>query len=652
MISAVIFDVDGTLLNTETIYMEAWRQAAKQKGFTMNEEYLQKSRARNIQDTLLLFNEYFGARISFYELRDLRVKLAEEMISAKTPGELLMPGVPGTLDFLEKHGIKTALATSTERNKSDDHLRAAGLFGRFPVTVTGDEVKHGKPDPEAFLTAAAKLGVKPEECLVAEDSPAGIEAASRAGMTPVFIPDMAKPTEDTYRRAAAVLGSLAELPALIEKKNAPEKPVSGRQKLLLISMDAMMTTDLAQAFQYGSYRSLKERGALVEHVRTLFPAMTYPCHTTMISGCLPHKSGVWNNYAQLPGQHKWNWFHDPVKCPDLMSAAKAAGLTTASVSWPVTGNHPDVDYLVDEIWPEDPNAAPKDLHRIFLNAGTPEEVYQSCIGDERAALRLQRKQPETSWFSTGTAADILKKYAPDVMTLHLTAIDTFRHKYGADSAEARESVAYTADMLKQLLRTLEESGALENTNVVVTSDHGQFDVDRIASPNVLLRKAGLITLKEDGSLKDWKAWCFEAGCSAIVALKDPADKETEKAVYTLFAAQFGGDPGYTKIWTEAEAEKAEGLGGDFAFVLQGDDHTEFDEKYDGDTYFTPKKGGMHGHFPDLAPDPFLLAAGPAFKKGAVLEKARIEDVAPTCAAALGLTLPDAEGRILTEILRG
>lgn len=637
MISAVIFDVDGTLLNTEVIYMEAWRRAAGELGFEMNEQFLQRTRARSVRDAIAIFKEYFGDEASYYEMRDIRVRVAEELIASKTPEELLMPGTLKMLEELEKKGIKTALATSTGKEKTRAHLEAAGLWGRFPVVVDGDDVKHGKPDPEIFLIAAERLGAAPEECAVAEDSPAGIESASRAGMTPVFIPDKALPTEDTYRRAAVSLKSIEELPEFIEKKNAGVKPADDKKhKLVLISMDAMMTTDLEQAFQYEAYRSLKERGMLIRHVRTLFPAMTYPCHTAIISGKLPDKSGVWNNYAQVPGKHVWNWYHNIVKCDDLFDAAKRAGLTTASVSWPVTGNHPSVDYLVDEIWPEDPNAGADELRRIFIGAGTTEELYDSCV-KQRVEMRLRRKQPDTSLFSTGTAIEILKKYSPDFLALHITVIDTFRHDYGVYGEKAREAVAYTADMLGDIIRTLEEKGELESTDIVVTADHGQLDSDREASPNVILREKGFIELNPDGSIKNWKAWCFEAGNCAIVGLKDPDDRETEKAVYELFRSMLGGDAGFTRIWTAEEAAAQEGLKGDFSFVLQGDRHTVFTERYDGD-YFTEEKGGMHGHFPDLAPDPFLLAAGPSFEKGKIIENADITDVAPICADALGISL--------------
>lgn len=216
-ISAVIFDVDGTLLNTEPVYMEAWRQAAKKLGFQMSEEYLQKTRGVNINDSIRLFGEYFGAEHSYAEVRAIRVSVAEEILSKSDPKLLLKPYAAEALDALDKKGLPKAVATSTDREKNEAHLRHVGLWGRFSTVISGDMIEKGKPNPDIFLAAAKGLGLPPEECLVVEDSPAGVEAAFRAGMHPVLVPDCVKPDEITLRRAIAVLRSLIEFPDLIQK---------------------------------------------------------------------------------------------------------------------------------------------------------------------------------------------------------------------------------------------------------------------------------------------------------------------------------------------------------------------------------------------------------------------------------------------------
>ena len=116
-------------------------------------------------------------------------------------------------------------------------------------------------------------------------------------------------------------------------------------------MDALIFEDLAYLAEKPSFGHILENGARVERVRSIYPALTYPCHATMASGCWPAKHGVVNNKAMIPGQKDsaGNWFHHIYKTSDLFDGAKAKGLTTACVGWPTMGCHPNIDYLVAEI---------------------------------------------------------------------------------------------------------------------------------------------------------------------------------------------------------------------------------------------------------------------------------------------------------------
>lgn len=417
-----------------------------------------------------------------------------------------------------------------------------------------------------------------------------------------------------------------------------------KKKLLILSMDAMIFEDLAYASTFPAFKDLMERGALIKRVRSVYPSLTYPCHVAMISGCYPDRSGVINNYAQVPGADPevWNFFHDTVKVDDLMDAAHRAGYSTASVSWPVSGNHKSIDYLVDEIWAYTDD--PEDFKKAYLTSGTDLKLFEELV-EKWVPLRMKRNQPGTGRFSTHVAAGILRKYAPDVMAVHLAPIDTFRHEAGVFSEKAREGVAYTAEMLQEILDALKATGNYDRTDIIITSDHGQIDTDRAVCPNTLLKDAGYITLNPDGSVHSYQAWAFSAGASAQVLVTDPTVKED---IYALFRSRLGTDCGYRAIFRKEELA-GEHYDGNFDFILETDGHSCFKESLNKG-YFYPKSGGSHGHHPDTGPSPFLLASGPDFKAGAVLEEARLVDPPVTYAKILGVSLPQAQGRVLTEIL--
>ena len=131
-----------------------------------------------------------------------------------------------------------------------------------------------------------------------------------------------------------------------------------QRRVIVFSCDAMVYEDIEYLLDTDArFAELFRTGSIVKRTRTIYPSVTYPCHTTMSSGCYPGKHGVTNNTKFIPGQTKnlpWNWFADAIKCPDIFTAAKKAGLTTACVFWPVTGNHPYIDSNLPEFWPQTP----------------------------------------------------------------------------------------------------------------------------------------------------------------------------------------------------------------------------------------------------------------------------------------------------------
>ena len=214
MVQALIFDVDGTLLDTERIYMKAWKEAAAEMGYVMPDRVLQMTRAVNAKDAARIFEEEIGNGFSYTATRPIRVRIAEELIHRESP--ILKPGVLELLDFLKEKGIRLAVASSTNTQTTKEHLASSRILEPFEVVVGGDQIVNGKPHPDIFLRAAELLGAAPEMCVVVEDSPAGIKAGHAAGMKTVLVPDQAAITDEIIAMCDKVLKSLVEMPAYLE----------------------------------------------------------------------------------------------------------------------------------------------------------------------------------------------------------------------------------------------------------------------------------------------------------------------------------------------------------------------------------------------------------------------------------------------------
>lgn len=213
-ISAVIFDMDGLMFDTERLAFEAWRAVCTKAGYGIMDEIIMASVGRNEKDTEVIMKQHFSEGFPFAELRKQRVAYVQDYISKN--GMPIKVGLLKLLDFLNEKDIKTAVATSTERVKAEEHITSCSLLDRFNCIVCGDEVERGKPEPDIFLLAAKKLDVSPAECIVLEDSENGIKAAYKAGMRPIMIPDLIMPTDELRRLTHQIFETLEYVIEYIE----------------------------------------------------------------------------------------------------------------------------------------------------------------------------------------------------------------------------------------------------------------------------------------------------------------------------------------------------------------------------------------------------------------------------------------------------
>lgn len=184
-----IFDMDGVLFDTERLYQETWQELAKERGIRLEDSFL-----RAISGTNGIYMEQVIER--YYQVSDGSVIVEECMKRMKEKLEICVPlktGVCEILEYFHGIGVRLAVASSSSVRQIESNLTNSGIRNYFSELVSGEEVTHGKPSPDIFILAAEKIGCRPEECLVFEDSENGIKAGYLAGCFTIMIPDLIKP---------------------------------------------------------------------------------------------------------------------------------------------------------------------------------------------------------------------------------------------------------------------------------------------------------------------------------------------------------------------------------------------------------------------------------------------------------------------------
>lgn len=207
-IKGILFDMDGLILDTEKLYCRFWQEAARILGYPMTMEQALGMRSLNRQAGEAKLKSYFGEGISYTEVREKRIELMDAFVEKE--GVTTKPGIWELLAFLKEKQIRTAIATSSPIGRTKKYLSSVHLENEFDAIVSGYMVEHGKPEPDIYVYAAGQLGLEPENCIVLEDSPAGILAAYRAGCMPVMIPDLDEPDEETRKLLFAQAESLVQ----------------------------------------------------------------------------------------------------------------------------------------------------------------------------------------------------------------------------------------------------------------------------------------------------------------------------------------------------------------------------------------------------------------------------------------------------------
>jgi len=424
------------------------------------------------------------------------------------------------------------------------------------------------------------------------------------------------------------------------------------RSLLLVSIDGLRPDYVLQADAHSlkipHLRRVLQDGAYASGVRGVLPTVTYPSHTTIVTGVWPVKHHISSNTTFDPlGQNfeGWYWYAEDVAVPTLWEAAAKAGLTTGSVSWPVTVGARGIRYNVPEFWRAQKTADDLKLLRAVATPGLVAEIAR----DAGAYIVDLDDAIPGDWARTRYAAWILRHGKPELMTVHLAALDHLQHATGPFSPESNSTLERIDEMLGQLEEAMRS--AHPEFAVCVVSDHGFSRIDHSLNLMKAFADAGLVTLGDGPGFRgaplvlDWKAFPKVDGGSAAIILKDPKDealrRKVEKVLHDLAAVPANG------IAQILDPKAIEAAGGAPEASFWVDMRPDFSVVNTRGPLVSETKGGAHGYAPS---HPELLAsffmAGPDVRKGLALGEIDLRNIAPTVAAYLGFAFPSAESKPL------
>ena len=389
---------------------------------------------------------------------------------------------------------------------------------------------------------------------------------------------------------------------------------------------------LDSSWHADNIRALMAGGAYAKGVNSVFPSMTYPSHTTIVTGVQPSKHGIYYNTG--PGE-KVYWNDSSIKVPTVWGAARAKGMTVASLFWPVSADAP-VDYDIPDIG----SLGEKVREQYSKPAGFVDEV-RAKVFDGVSHIEYGRDVNVAR-----IAAYVIAKARPNLMTIHLFSVDHNEHMQGRDGDQVRAAVRGADSAVGIIVEAVRSAGIGDSTVIIVTGDHGFLDVKVNVNPNVWLAQAGLITdLKQD----QWKAQFYSVGGSSYLYLKDRKDKETLRRVQKILEDQPDSIKRLIRVISRKEMDR---IGGnpEVEFALSGLNGASFGNGVTGDV-IRPGHGGQHGYFPDFFEiRTGYVAYGPGIRKGGVIQEMDQRDQAAIIARLLGLDFPSADGKVPKGLL--
>ena len=430
---------------------------------------------------------------------------------------------------------------------------------------------------------------------------------------------------------------------LISPLNAQEFVHS--KHVVLISVDGLRPVFyLDRTWPAPMMQQMAREGTHAKGVIGVLPTVTYPSHTSIVTGSYVGNHGIYYNTHFDTG--KWYFEYDSIKVPTLWDIVNDADMITANVGWPVT-LHAPLNYNVPISGAlQNSGLADDPIRKFTTPPGLFEELEREATGRIRQS-DLFNSNPSKESRVAEMVAYIMREYKPNFITVALQHTDSYQHRYGLDHPRVRRAVAAADRAISRIVEAIEELGLLEETTIIITGDHGFTQNNAQVAPNVWLTEHGFRSRNLEDS--QWKATFKTSGGTAFLHLSNPNDVETVKTVKKILE-----DLPYSvrKLFTIHEKEELDRLGANpgVHLVISGIAGISMSGASDGD-YIRYSSGAAHGHHPEL-PEMHtgFVAWGKSVRSEVIVPIMHMVDIAPLVARILGLRMFSADGVLIPGIL--
>jgi predicted AlkP superfamily pyrophosphatase or phosphodiesterase len=451
--------------------------------------------------------------------------------------------------------------------------------------------------------------------------------------------------------AAWVLLGISPWTAATQDPATTPAPATVVKRVVVVSIDGLRPDFYLDPASHGielpTMSRMMREGVYAEGVEPVFPSVTYPAHTSIVTGVRPSRHGIWNNYLFNPTGifTDWYWEASAIEARTLWDAVRDAGGTSAAVSWPVT-----VGASIDQNFPEVGSWARNEAWRFRMEKEATPSFFAAI---EETVGQIPEQAPEDEAlealvFQISSVA--LQRFRPNLLLIHVINTDSQQHAFGREHEEVSRAFQTTDRRLGELLSAVESLGLTQETLIVVTGDHGFIQTHSAIHMNAALREAGFLSLAEDGSVADWTAMAWPASGSAFLVLHDPQDDATrvrlEAFVDEMLAGPMGG------VMRKVTRDELDRLGAvpSAVLALEGMEGYLFGGRLSGDVITPSGNFGSHGFLPDREKmKTGFLMIGPGVRAGVRIPVMRQIDIAPTIARWAGWEMPGTDGIALAGL---